>query len=398
MIKVIKNIKIYSPKYLGEKDIVIVNDKIEGIYESIKIPEDFINIEVIDGKGKYAFPGFIDAHVHLIGGGGEGGFKTRTPELQLSNITRAGITTVNGCIGTDGVCRNMRALIAKVKALKEEGITATCYSGSYEVPVKTMTDSIKGDLMLVDEIIGVGEIALSDNRSSQPRLDEFINLVAQSRVGGLLSNKSGVVNVHLGGGARRLDFLFKMLDESEIPATQVIPTHMSRTKELLDAGVDWVKRGGYMDLTTSSDPDNLEKGEMIASKALKYLLDKELPIEKITFTSDGNGSMPIFDEYGKLKGLGICSVESLYGEVKKAILTEKIDIEKALKVITSNVSDALKLTSKGRIEPKKDADIVIVNESDLAIDKVIALGRLMVDKGEPIVTGTFEKAIKESFD
>lgn len=398
MIKVIKNIKIYSPKYLGEKDIVIVNDKIEGIYESIKIPEDFINIEVIDGKGKYAFPGFIDAHVHLIGGGGEGGFKTRTPELQLSNITRSGITTVNGCIGTDGVCRNMRALIAKVKALKEEGITATCYSGSYEVPVKTMTDSIKGDLMLVDEIIGVGEIALSDNRSSQPRLDEFINLVAQSRVGGLLSNKSGVVNVHLGGGARRLDFLFKMLDESEIPATQVIPTHMSRTKELLDAGVDWVKRGGYIDLTTSSDPDNLEKGEMIASKALKYLLDKELPIEKITFTSDGNGSMPIFDEYGKLKGLGICSVESLYGEVKKAILTEKIDIEKALKVITSNVSDALKLTSKGRIEPKKDADIVIVNESDLAIDKVIALGRLMVDKGEPIVTGTFEKAIKESFD
>lgn len=398
MIKVIKNIKIYSPKYLGEKDIVIVNDKIEGIYESIKIPEDFINIEVIDGKGKYAFPGFIDAHVHLIGGGGEGGFKTRTPELQLSNITRSGITTVNGCIGTDGVCRNMRALIAKVKALKEEGITATCYSGSYEVPVKTMTDSIKGDLMLVDEIIGVGEIALSDNRSSQPRLDEFINLVAQSRVGGLLSNKSGVVNVHLGGGARRLDFLFKMLDESEIPATQVIPTHMSRTKELLDAGVDWVKRGGYIDLTTSSDPDNLEKGEMIASKALKYLLDKKLPIEKITFTSDGNGSMPIFDEYGKLKGLGICSVESLYGEVKKAILIEKIDIEKALKVITSNVSDALKLTSKGRIEPKKDADIVIVNESDLAIDKVIAMGRLMVDKGKPIVTGTFEKAIKESFD
>lgn len=398
MIKVIKDIKIYSPKYLGEKNIVIVNDKIEGIYEDIKVPEDFINIEIIDGKGKYAFPGFIDAHVHLIGGGGEGGFKTRTPELQLSTITRGGITTVNGCIGTDGVCRNMRALIAKVKALKEEGITATCYSGSYEVPVKTMTDSIKGDLMLVDEIIGVGEIALSDNRSSQPTLDEFINLVAQTRVGGLLSNKAGVVNVHLGGGARRLDFLFKLLDETEIPATQVIPTHMSRTKELLDAGVDWIKRGGYMDLTTSSDPNNLEKGEMIASKALKYLLDKGLPIEKITFTSDGNGSMPIFDEDGKLKGLGICSVQSLYEEVKKAISIEGIEIEKALKVITSNVSDTLKLKSKGRIESGKDADIVIVNESDLSIDKVIAMGKVMVDNGKPIITGTFEKAIKESFD
>ncbi len=398
MIKVIKNIKVYSPKYLGEKDIVIVKDKIEGIYDNIKIPKNFINIEVIDGKGKNAFPGFIDAHVHLLGGGGEGGFKTRTPELQLSNLTKAGITTVNGCLGIDVICRNMRSLIAKVKALKEEGITATCYSGSYEVPIKTMTDSIKGDLMLVDEIIGVGEIALSDNRSSQPRLDQFINLVAESRVGGILSNKSGVVNVHLGRGDRGLDFLFKMLDETEIPATQVIPTHMSRKRELLEDGIDWVKRGGYIDLTTSSDPENLEEGEMVASKALRYLLDKEVPIEKITFTSDGNGSMPIFDEVGKLRALGICSVQSLYEEISKAILNEGIEIEECLKVITSNVADVLRLKSKGRLEAGKDADIVIVNESDLSIDKVIAMGKLMVDKGKPIVVGTFEKAIKESFE
>ena len=327
MIKIIKNIKVYSPEYMGIKDIVIVKDKIEGIYENIEIPNNFINIEIIDGTGKIAFPGFIDAHVHLTGGGGEGGFKTRTPELQLSTITKSGITTVVGCIGTDGVCRDMRGLVAKVKALKEEGITAYCLTGSYEVPVNTMTESIKGDIMLVDEVIGVGEIALSDNRSSQPRVDQFINLVAEARVGGLLSNKSGIVNVHLGGGARRLNYLFEMLDESEIPATQLLPTHMCRTSELLEAGIEWTKRGGYIDLTTSSDPDHLEEGEVIASKALKYALDKKVPIEQITFTSDGNGSMPLFDENGKLKGLGICSVESLYGEVKKAILEENIKIE-----------------------------------------------------------------------
>lgn len=398
MIKVIKNIKLYSPRSLGRKDIVLVADKIEGIYDNINIPKGFIDIEIIDGNNKCVFPGFIDGHVHLIGGGGEGGFKTRTPELQLSNLTTAGITTVNGCIGTDGVCRSMRSLVAKVKGLKEEGITATCYTGSYDVPVKTMTESIKGDLMLVDEIIGVGEIALSDNRSSQPRLDQFINLVAEARVGGLLSNKSGVVNIHLGGGARRLDFLFKMLDESEIPATQVLPTHMSRTKELLDAGAEWIKRGGYIDLTTSSDPNNLEKGELTASKALKYLLDKGLPIERITFTSDGNGSMPIFDEYGKLKGLGICSVKSLYESVKEAIINEGISMEDALKVVTSNVADILKLNNKGRIEKGKDADIVIVNEKDLSIDKVIAMGKIMVDGGKAKIIGTFENAIKKSFD
>ena len=390
MIKVIKNIKVYSPEYMGIKDIVIVKDEIEGIYENIEIPNNFINIEIIDGKGKIAFPGFIDAHVHLTGGGGEGGFKTRTPELQLSTITKSGITTVVGCIGTDGVCRDMRGLVAKVKALKEEGITAYCLTGSYEVPVNTMTESIKGDIMLVDEVIGVGEIALSDNRSSQPRVDQFINLVAESRVGGLLANKSGIVNVHLGGGARRLNYLFEILDESEIPATQLLPTHMCRTSELLEAGIEWTKRGGYIDLTTSSDPDHLEEGEVIASKALKYALDKEVPIEQITFTSDGNGSMPLFDESGKLKGLGICSVESLYREVKKSILEENIKIEDAIKVITSNIAHILKFKHKGKIERGMDADIVIVDDSNLNIDKVIAMGNIMVDGGEAKVLGTFE--------
>ncbi|MGL4572125.1 MAG: beta-aspartyl-peptidase [Clostridium sp.] len=393
MIKIIKNVEIYSPEHVGIKDIVIVKDKIEGIYENIKVPNNFVNIEVIDGSGKIAFPGFIDAHVHITGGGGEGGFKTRTPELQLSTITKAGITTVVGCIGTDGVCRDMRGLVAKVKGLKEEGITAYCYTGSYEVPVKTMTDSIKGDLMLVEEVIGVGEIALSDNRSSQPTVEQFINLVAQSRVGGLLSNKCGVVNVHLGGGARRLNYLFELLDESEIPASQLLPTHMCRTNELLDAGIEWTKRGGYIDLTTSSDPDHLEKGEVIASKALKYSLDKGVPIEQITFTSDGNGSMPIFDESGKLKGLGICSVESLYEEVRKSILEEKISIDTAIKVITSNVAHILKLASKGKIEKGMDADIVIVDNKELKIDKVLALGTIMVDEGKAKVFGTFEHKI-----
>lgn len=397
MIKVIKNIEVYSPESLGKKDVVIIGDKIEGVYDNISIPNDFIEVTVIDGEEKYLFPGFIDAHVHITGGGGEGGFKTRTPELQLSNFTRAGITTVNGCIGTDGVCRDMRALVAKVKALKEEGITATCYTGSYDVPVKTMTGSIKSDLMLIDEIIGVGEIALSDNRSSQPTIDEFINLVAQTRVGGLLSGKGGVVNAHLGGGARRLEFLFKLLDETEIPATQVIPTHMSRTKELLDAGIEWAKRGGCVDLTTSSDPEHLEEGEMIASDALEYLLENGVPIEQITFTSDGNGSMPIFDESRKLKGLGICSVESLYDEVKKVIKKGNIKIEDVIKVITSNVAHILKLNNKGRIEKERDADLVIVNKDDLSIDKVIAKGKIMIDGGEPILRGTFEEAIEKSF-
>ncbi|MGL5086881.1 MAG: beta-aspartyl-peptidase [Clostridium sp.] len=390
MISVIKGVKVYSPKYEGVKDVVIVANKIEGIYENIDVTNPFINVNIVDGKDRLLFPGFIDSHVHINGGGGEGGFKTRTPEIKFSDLTKAGITTVVGCIGTDGVCRDMRSLIAKANALEEEGITTYCYTGSYEIPVKTITDSIKGDLMMVHKIIGVGEVALSDHRSSQATLNEFVNTVAQARVGGLLSGKAGIVNVHLGDGARRLEYLFSTIEETEIPPTQLLPTHINRSKKLFNVGIDYAKKGGFIDLTTSSDPKFLQAEELRASEGLKNLLDIGVEINHITFSSDGNGSMPVFDDKGHLVGLGICSVKSLYGEVKESIKAHNIKIEDALMVITSNVANVLKLKNKGSIEVGKDADFVIVKEDTLEIDKVIAMGKLVVDNGEAIVKGTFE--------
>lgn len=390
MITVIKGIKVYSPEYQGEKDVVISSNKIEGIYEDLKIPTDFININIIDGKGKLLFPGFIDCHVHINGGGGEGGFRTRTPEIKLTDLTRAGITTVVGCIGTDGICRDMRSLIAKAKALEEEGITTFCYTGSYEIPVKTITDSIKGDLMMLDKVIGVGEVALSDHRSSQATYNEFANTVAQARVGGLLSGKAGIVNVHLGDGARKLDYLFSLIEETEIPPTQLLPTHINRSRKLFEVGKEYAKQGGFIDLTTSSDPNFLEPEELRASEGLNLLLEDGVNISNITFSSDGNGSMPIFDDSGNLTGLGICSVSTLYGEVKECIKKYNIKIEDAIRVITSNVASVLKLDHKGSIDEGKDADLVLVEESSLEIDTVIAMGKIMVQNGEPVVKGTFE--------
>ncbi|MGL5353760.1 MAG: beta-aspartyl-peptidase, partial [Clostridium sp.] len=359
-------------------------------YENIDVTKAFINVNIIEGNGKLLFPGFIDSHVHINGGGGEGGFKTRTPEIKFSDLTKCGITTVVGCIGTDGICRDMRSLIAKANALEEEGITTYCYTGSYEIPVKTITDSIKGDLMMVNKIIGVGEVALSDHRSSQSTLNEFVNTVAQARVGGLLSGKAGIVNVHLGDGARRLEYLFSTIEDTEIPPTQLLPTHINRSKKLFNVGIEYAKKGGFIDLTTSSDPKFLQAEEVRASVGLKNLLDSGAPVDHITFSSDGNGSMPVFDDKGHLVGLGICSVKSLYGEVKESIKTHNVKIEDALMVITSNVANVLKLKNKGTIEAGKDADFVLVNEDTLEIDKVIAMGKLVVDNGEAIVKGTFE--------
>ena len=390
MIKVIKKAKVYAPEYLGIKDVVIASNKIEGIYDKLDIPENFINIEVIDGEDRLLFPGFIDNHVHINGAGGEGGFNMRTPEIKLSDITKAGITTVVGCIGTDGVCRDMASLIAKAKALEEEGITTYCYTGSYEIPVKTLTDSIKKDIMLVDKIIGVGEIAISDTRSSQATYDELIQTIAQSRVGGLLSGKSGIVNIHLGDGTRKLGYLFRLADETEIPITQILPTHINRNGDLFKSGEEYINKGGYIDFTTSTPVELLAPGELRASEALSILMKNNSNIENVTFSSDGNGSMPTFDEKGRLIKVGICSVASLYEEVKECIKTYNVPIDEAIKVITSNVAKVLKLKNKGSIETGKDADLVLVNENSLEIDTVIAMGKVMVKDGEAIVKGTFE--------
>ncbi|MGL4762428.1 MAG: beta-aspartyl-peptidase [Sarcina sp.] len=390
MIKIIKGAQIYAPKNLGVKDIVIANNKIEGIYDDLKIPVDFLDIDVIPAMGKIVVPGFVDSHVHIIGGGGEGSFKTRTPEISISSLVEAGITTVIGCIGTDSVCRDMRTLIAKVYALEEEGITAYCYTGSYEFPIrKVLTHSVKEDIVLVEKIIGVGEIALSDHRSSQGTYQDFLSVIADARVGGLLSGKGGIVNVHLGAGAKMMNYIFKMIDESEIPADQLLPTHVNRSTKLMHEGLKLVKKGGYVDLTTSSNPDFLDEDEFRAGEGLKYLLDKGANIDRITFSSDGNGSMPVFDDDGNLMGLGIGLVGTLLREVKYSI-TRGIGIEDAIKVITLNPAKALGLKSKGQIAKGMDADIVILDKENLEVDTVFAMGKIVRMNGKNTVKGTFE--------
>ncbi len=391
MITIIKNGEVYAPEYIGKKDIIIAGGKIEAIVENITIPQNFAPVKVINAEGKLVFPGFIDAHVHIIGGGGEGGFKTRTPEIHLSDIVVGGITTVVGCLGTDGVCRDLKALLAKSRGLEEEGISTYIYSGSYAIPVSTITNSCKSDIMLIDKVIGIGEVAISDHRSSQPTYEEFIKVVADARVGGLLSGKAGVVNVHLGYGDRRLQYLVRMIKETEIPIKQVIPTHINRSTSLFEAGIEFAKLGGIIDITTSSDPDHLEKDEVKASTALKIALERGIPVEQIQFTSDGQGSLPIFNKKREFIGLGIGSTKSLYIEVRDSVLMDGVDLEVALKVITSNVATNLKLYNKGLVQESKDADLVIVNKSDLTIQTVFAKGIEMVSEGKVLVKGTFEK-------
>lgn len=385
----IKGVTVYAPDCLGAKDVLLAGGKICAIRDSMELGPD-LPVEVMDGSGKLLLPGFIDSHVHILGGGGEGGYSTRTPELKLSDMVRAGITTVIGCLGTDGVSRRMENLIAKAKQLKSEGVSCYLYTGSYDIPVRTFLPDIRSDMMFIDEIIGVGEIAIADHRSSQPTFEEFARIVADARVGGMLSGKGGVVNIHLGDDKQMLEYLERIRRETSIPAYHMIPTHVNRNPDLFRKGIEYAKSGGYVDFTTGSYLTFADEGELKPSDALKQMLDAGVSSGNITFSSDGQGSLPVFNGAGETIDLQIARVDTLYQEVRDSVRQEGIPLETALKTITSNAADLLKLPRKGRVQEGGDADLVLVDQDSLEIRTVIALGQVMLQDGELLVKGNFE--------
>ncbi len=388
--KLIKNVNVYAPEKLGTKDVFIAGGKICRIDDNIELPES-LGVEIIDGTGMIMTPGFIDCHVHVLGGGGEGGFGNRTPEATLSGLTRYGITTVVGCLGTDGYGRDIKALVAKLKGLKEQGITAYGYTGSYQVPVRTLTENSTEDIMMIDEIIGVGEIAISDHRSSQPTFEEFARLCADARLGGILSGKAGIINIHLGDSPRCMDLIERVINETEIPSTQFLPTHVNRNAMLFEKALDYAEKGGAIDFTGNEDIDYWETvcDEVRVCTGVRRLLDRGISSDLFTFSSDGQGSLPLFSPEGVFLGMGMGQSSCLLKEVKECVNKADIPLEIAIKAITSNPAKVLKLDKKGKIAEGMDADLCMLNQ-DLDVDTVIALGQVMVKGGEPIVKGAFE--------
>ena len=394
MVTLIRGAKVYQPENAGVKDILVLNGTIAAVGDRLKA--DFggcVEIEEINAEGMAAVPGFIDSHEHIMGGGGEGGFHTRTPEANLKDLIMNGITTVVGCIGTDSVGRDMAGLLSKAHALDNEGVTTYIYAGAYRVPVKTLTDSLMKDIMMLDKVIGVGEVAISDHRSSQPTFEEFARIAADARVAGMLSGKAGIVNVHLGDSLRYMDLIDRVIHETEIPASQFLPTHVNRNAGLFDAGVELAKEGLTIDFSGNEDIDFWETicDEVRVCKGIRRMLDLGISSDRFTISSDGQGSLPVFNEQGEFQGIGIGKASSLLKEVRECVQKEGIPLEIAIKAITSNVASVLKLGTKGRLKPGFDADICLLTQDTLELKSVMAKGKFVVKDGEQQVFGTFER-------
>lgn len=382
----IRNAEVYAPESLGRRDLLLGGGKVLWIgTDAPDLPAAF-GAQVLDLGGRRLLPGLIDGHVHVTGGGGEAGFASRVPAPTLSRYTRSGVTTVVGLLGTDDVARGTRELVAHVNALREEGLSAWGYAGGYHLPPATLTGSVRADLVFIDCLIGVGELAISDHRSSQPTLDELLRIASEAHVAGLMTGKAGIVHLHLGDGSRGLDLVRRALDQSELPPRVFNPTHVNRRKALFEEAIALARRGCSIDITAFP----VDEGEdaWSAADALVRYLDSGAPRDRVTVSSDAGGCLPCFDAQGRVCSMDVGHSGALVDTLRE-LLARGIALQDALPAFTSNVAGLLRLPGKGRIAVGADADLVALDASG-AVTDVFAGGRPHLRDGAVLRRGTFE--------
>jgi len=381
MLTLLKNTQLYAPQKLGKKDLLIAGKKIVVIEDNL---DSFINdnVLVIDVKGKIVTPGLIDQHIHVIGAGGKDGFASMTPEVNVSELIACGTTTISSLLGTDGTARSIRTLYSKVKALEQDGISAFMLCGYYGLDTVNITESIQGDMLFIDKVLGC-KIAISDIRSSYPTALELVRKLRDVRVGGMIANKKGILHVHLGNLDTKMDLLFELVQKYHFPIENISPTHVGRTKELFDQAIEFAKLGGMIDITTGASQYTSPY------KSVLYALEKGIPIETMTFSSDGHAGLTTFDENGTAVGVRKAPFDKNLEETLLLIKEGGLPIEEAFKLITSNPAKNLGLKDKGIIAIGSDADLCCFDE-DLNLIDVFANGKQMMKDSKIIIKGNFE--------
>lgn len=380
MALLIKNARVFAPKDLGVADVLMANERILAVGPDLN--PNLPDLQTIDAKGMILTPGFFDQHIHVTGGGGEGGPATRTPELQLSELIECGTTNVVGVSGTDYTTRSIPNLLAKVRALKAEGVSAWMYTSNYRCPPSLLTDSIGNDLFFVPEVIGV-KIALGDHRSSFPDTQTVLSMLADIRVGAMLAGKIGFLHIHTGNIPGTFD-MFNDIVSRSFPIRHIRPTHCGRIQHVFDDAVKFGLKGGWIDISTGASCC-FDHPATAVVEAIKAGVDPT----HITMSTDGHGSVPRFNDKGEMVGLGVGGVTSNLAETIRLIRDHNMPIEQAVTFTSSNVAQALGLAGHGVVEAGACANACLFTE-DFELKGVFARGREMMRDGNVIVKGTFE--------
>jgi beta-aspartyl-dipeptidase (metallo-type) len=358
MFTLIENGDVYAPKQLGRSSVLIAGGSILkiGAVDARDVERLGLPVERIDAAGCFVTPGLIDPHQHLLGGSGEEGFSSQTPEINAHEIISAGITTVVGCLGVDTTMKTMAGLLARAKALKEEGLSAFIWSGGYNVPPTTITGTIRDDIMFIEEVIGAGEIAVSDERSTDPTAQELARLVNDTYVGGKLSRKAGVTHFHVGDQKNRLKLLQELIDDFQTPPQCIYASHVERNKKLFRDAIELTREGCFIDMDTA--------GEDLSEYICLYFENDADP-GHLTLSSDAS----------------ITSPSNLLEQIKRSLRGGCVDLERLLPLVTKNTATILKLEDKGELAPGKAADVLVLKSDSLEVKDVIAGGRRMLRDG-----------------
>jgi beta-aspartyl-dipeptidase (metallo-type) len=384
----LSNARVYAPEDLGVQHVLVGGGRILGLSAATPAPllTGGLQIEQVDLGGARLIPGLIDGHAHVTGGGGESGPASKVPPIGLAQLTSAGVTTVVGLLGTDDTTRTTSELVTRVRALRDEGLSAWCWTGGYHVPPTTFSGSVRSDIAHLDVVLGAGEVALSDHRSSQPTFDELVRLAAECHVGGLMTDKAGVLHLHMGDGKRGLALVRRALDETELPACVFHPTHVNRKKALFQEALELARRGSCIDVTAY--PVAKDEDAHSAADAVLAYVEAGLPHEHVTVSSDGGGCLPVFGPDGRVARMDVGTPKSLLVTLRE-LVERGLPLERALAPFTSNVARVLRLRRKGRIRMGADADLVVLDDR-LEVRSVMARGTWHVRDREQLRKGTFE--------
>ncbi|MEZ6194718.1 MAG: amidohydrolase family protein [Planctomycetota bacterium] len=386
MITLLVDAEVFAPEPLGRRSLLIGGGEILWMGEGEPALPPGLGVERIDLGGRRLVPALIDGHAHVTGGGGEAGYGSSVPPQPAGVFAAAGVATVVGVLGTDDCVRTTGQLVNAVHGLRAAGLSAFCHTGGYHYPLTTLTGSAREDIVHVDPIIGIGEFAISDHRSSQPTPDEFRRVASEAHVAGLMTGKAGILHLHLGDGPRGLELVRRAIAETELPARVFQPTHVNRNARLFAEAIELTRSGVVIDVTASPEEGpGVGDDEVPATRAVAAILDGAVDPRRWTVSSDGGGCLPVFDAEGRIAHLDVGRPSTL-----PALLARLLDAGRPLEAIlpgfTRNVADLLRLPRKGRIAVGADADLLALEDGSHGVRDLWARGRRLVAEGRLLVS------------